>query len=87
MAVFALPPLAYQPLPPEVVDPIEHLAGQLITIVGYLAVAAIIGLSIRAWWRYDHGADAVDLWKELLIICACAAVATSTFDIAEWASP
>ncbi|MGY1969023.1 hypothetical protein ACW9HH_32715 [Nocardia gipuzkoensis] len=77
--------LAYEPLPPEVLDPILHLAGQLITVTGYLAVAAILVVSIRAWLRYESGAAAVDLWKEVLVILLCAAVAVQTFDIANWA--
>ncbi|MGW4719924.1 hypothetical protein [Nocardia sp. NPDC004260] len=74
-----------QPLPPEVLDPILHLAGQLITVTGYLAVAAILVVGIRAWLRYESGATAVDLWKEVLVILLCAAVAVQTFDIANWA--
>jgi hypothetical protein len=77
--------LASEPLPPEVLDPILHLAGQLITVTGYLAVAAILVVSIRAWLRYESGAAAVDLWKEVLVILLCAAVAGQTFDIANWA--
>ncbi|WP_331761213.1 hypothetical protein OG225_42830 (plasmid) [Nocardia sp. NBC_01377] len=78
--------LAYQKLPDEVTGPILKLAGQLITLSGYLAVAAILVVSIRAWLRYDDGAAAIDLWKEILIILFCAAVAAKTFDIAEWAN-
>lgn len=78
--------LAYQQLPDEVTAPILKLAGQLITLSGYLAVAAILVVSIRAWLRYDDGASVIDLWKEILIILFCAAVAAKTFDIAEWAN-
>lgn len=77
--------LAYEPLPPQVLDPILHLAGQLITLIGYLAVAAILVVSIRAWVRYEDGASALGLWKEILIILFCAALAAQTFDIANWA--
>ncbi|MBU3063116.1 hypothetical protein KO481_16470 [Nocardia sp. NEAU-G5] len=75
---------AFEPLPPQVVDPIMHLAGQLISLSGYFAVAAIIVVAIRAWLRYHNGADALDLWRELLIILFLAAVAAKTFDIANW---
>jgi hypothetical protein len=75
---------AFQPLPAQVIDPIMHLAGQLISLSGYFAVAAILVVAIRAWLRYENGAAALDLWRELLIILFLAAVAAKTFDIANW---
>ncbi|MGF6881768.1 hypothetical protein ABH933_001279 [Nocardia sp. GP40] len=75
---------AFEHLPPQVIDPIMHLAGQLISLSGYFAVAAIIVVAIRAWLRYQNGADALELWREILIILLLAAVAAQTFDIATW---
>ncbi|MFJ9370560.1 hypothetical protein ACIRRA_39900 [Nocardia sp. NPDC101769] len=76
--------LAYQQLPDSVTRPLLNLASQLISLTGIFAVGAILILSVRAWLRYDRGADFIDLWKELLVILFCAAVAMKTFDIANW---
>lgn len=71
-------------LPPEVLEPLLQLGGQLIGLAGYFALGALFAAVIAGCLRYDEGATIAHFWRELLIILICAAIAARTFDIASW---
>lgn len=72
-------------LPPQVLDPLLQLGGQLISLAGYFALAAMFAAIIRGCARYYNGAHTIaDFWRELLIILLAASIAARTFDIATW---
>jgi hypothetical protein len=71
-------------LPPEVLEPLLKLGGQLIGLAGYFALGAMFVAIIIGCVRYYEGATIAHFWRELLVILICAAIAARTFDIASW---
>ncbi|MEU8901249.1 hypothetical protein AB0C65_35650 [Nocardia sp. NPDC048505] len=80
--------LAYQQLPPEVLDPLLKFGSYLIALVGVIATILLLTTTIRAIRNYFNGYGLLDtLAKDIAYAVGCAALAAMTFTIAAYIDP